>query len=113
MGFVVYYFQKLSPAVLERVDKVDNALEGQTQSLRQSLVLRTACYARRSPMIPPFRRKPAPQTALPLLTAVFIFKVSLRRHMSAYVTDFIIYNLPQPEDLQSATPEKDQLKDQS
>ena len=57
-----------------------------------SLVLRTACYARRSPLIPPFQRKPAPQTALPLLTAVFLFKVSLRRHMSACVTNFKNYS---------------------
>ena len=45
------------------------------------------------PPIPPFRRKPAPQTALPLLTAVFLFKVPLRRHMSAYVTNFKIYSI--------------------
>ena len=44
------------------------------------------------PPIPPFRRKPAPQTALPLLTAVFLFNVSLRRHMSACVTNFKIYS---------------------
>ena len=46
------------------------------------------------PPIPPFRRKPAPQTALPLLTAVFLFNevpsscCARRRHMSACVTDF-------------------------
>ena len=44
------------------------------------------------PPIPPFRRKPAPQTASPLLTAVFLFKVSLRRHMSACVTNFKTYS---------------------
>ena len=31
---------KLKRLLFERVDKVDDALEGQTQSLRQSLVLR-------------------------------------------------------------------------
>ena len=35
------------------------------------------------PPIPPFQRKTAPQAALPLLTAVFLFKESLRRRMSA------------------------------
>ena len=44
------------------------------------------------PPIPPFQRKPAPQTASPLLTAVFLFKVSLRRHMSACVTNFKNYS---------------------
>ena len=44
------------------------------------------------PPIPPFQRKTAPQAALPLLTAVFLFKVSLRRHMSACVTNFKIYS---------------------
>ena len=38
------------------------------------------------PPIPPFRRKSAPQATLPLLTADFLFKESLRRHMSACVT---------------------------
>ena len=65
-------FKKM--VVAERVEKVDNALEGQTRSLRQSLALRTACYASRSPMMPPFSTKTSRQTASPLFTAVFFSK---------------------------------------
>ena len=56
----------------ERVDKIDTLSKDKRNRYGKTLL----CVF---PPIPPFRRKPAPQTALPLLTAAFLFKVSLRQ----------------------------------
>ena len=65
----------------ERVDKVDNALEGQTQSLRQSLVLRFSPDT-------PFSTKTSSANGFAVAHRCFSFEESLRRRMSAYVTNF-------------------------
>ena len=79
-------FQKIRNILfrIERVEKIDTLSGGKTQSLRQSLVLRFSPDS-------PFSTKTSSANGFAVLTAVFLFKVLLRRHLSAYVTDFKSY----------------------
>ena len=65
-----------------------HSLEGQTQSLRQGPCSAYGLLRKTIPLDTPFSTKNSSANGFAIAHRCFSFKVSLRRHMSAYVTSF-------------------------